>query len=108
MAKELTARKSGDPTTVKVTSTSEARVASDAARSLAESLGFAPVACDEIALVAQELASNVVRHAGGGELTVGAFDPDGRTGIQIIAEDFDANIAMHSGDQFIDTHFDGL
>ena len=57
------------------------------ARQLARSIGFAAVECDEIALAATELASNLVRHAGGGELILEPLSSCGRLGIQIVSED---------------------
>src|SRR5215475_994540 len=93
MAQGLTAKKPMDPVTVKVSHTAEARSASKAARSLAENLGFPSTACDEIALVASELAMNLVKHGGGGELVVIPLDSTGKTGIEIVAEDKGPGIA---------------
>lgn len=43
---------------------------------LARSLGFDEVACGRVAIVATELANNLVRHAKGGRMLVGAVDGD--------------------------------
>jgi len=52
----------------------------DLARRFAASLGFPAVQCDEIALVATELASNLIKHASGGTISlsrIGAGEPGG-------------------------------
>lgn len=56
-----------------------------AARSLAADLGFAERAAEEIALVASELASNLVKHGGGG--TVELLPLADPTGIEIVSLD---------------------
>ncbi len=45
------------------------------ARIIAAALGFAPQSCDEIALAATELASNVLKRAHGGTLALPRFSP---------------------------------
>lgn len=50
-------------------------------------------AVEEIAIVVRELASNIVKHAGDGSITVVPRNGDGRTGIEIRAEDFGPGIA---------------
>lgn len=50
-------------------------------------IGFAPVECEEIGLAVTELASNLTKHAGGGEIRLLAIEADSRVGIQIESED---------------------
>jgi serine/threonine-protein kinase RsbT len=40
-----------------------------------------------IELTVSELASNMVRHAGGGSLTLTRVERDGRSGVRVVAED---------------------
>jgi anti-sigma regulatory factor (Ser/Thr protein kinase) len=54
---------------------------------MATNLGFGPHVSEEIVLVATELATNLVRHAGGGDLLVRSVSGSGRTGIQIESRD---------------------
>ena len=54
----------------------------------ARSLGFTSLGCEELALVATELATNLVKHAGGGRLVLTPLAVDGRRGLQI--ETFDS------------------
>jgi anti-sigma regulatory factor (Ser/Thr protein kinase) len=58
-----------------------------AARDYASDVGFAGVECDQIALAVSELASNLVRHAGGGTLRMSTVTAADRTGIVIETED---------------------
>jgi anti-sigma regulatory factor (Ser/Thr protein kinase) len=59
------------------------RQASEAAR-LA---GFGEEDCGRAALVATELATNLVKHGGGGEIVVGHFDDADGAGVEILALD---------------------
>ena len=52
-------------------------------RQMATTLGFIATACEEIALVVAELASNLVKHAGRGTLTLRPLLENGRKGIEI-------------------------
>ncbi len=58
-----------------------------AARQMARDLRFANVECEQIALAASELASNLVRHAGGGILRISPLVEGDRRGIQVETED---------------------
>ena len=58
-----------------------------AATTMAEMIGFDKNAIDEIILVVSELASNIIRHAGGGTLTFSQITKSGRSGISIEALD---------------------
>ncbi|MEI7832285.1 MAG: ATP-binding protein [bacterium] len=62
-------------------------------RPLTESLGFTPEKCDEIALVITELATNLIKHAHGGTLTLTPLDDAGRLGLQIESSDNGPGIA---------------
>jgi anti-sigma regulatory factor (Ser/Thr protein kinase) len=57
------------------------------ARQLASTIGFAPDVCEEVALAAVELASNIVKHAGRGILTFCPLDRGGLKGIEVDAAD---------------------
>jgi len=55
---------------------------------LAESFGFGEVAAGRVALVVNELGNNLVRHAQGGRLLVGAVeDDDGRLLVEVMSLD---------------------
>ena len=60
---------------------------------MAESIGFDEVVGEEIALVVSELGSNLIEHAGGGTLTLGAVTDQGRRGVQIESLDHGPGIA---------------
>lgn len=62
-------------------------MAQQAARQITRSLGFAEAASEEVVLAVAELASNMVRHAGSGILTLRPLDGGGRTGIEVEAQD---------------------
>jgi len=61
--------------------------AQQAARNLARTASFDEVAVEEIVIAASELASNLVKHAGGGTLTFTPLDVAGRAGLQIQSRD---------------------
>lgn len=68
--------------------------AQGAAREVAHEIAFSDVECEQIALAASELASNLVRHANGGTLRVSEItDDDDRSGIAIETEDDGPGIA---------------
>lgn len=62
-----------------------------AARRLAEALaaaqGLEPAAVGRVAIVATELATNLVKHAGGGEMLLRALNEEGQGGVEIVALD---------------------
>jgi anti-sigma regulatory factor (Ser/Thr protein kinase) len=66
---------------------SQVAVARRSAVAEAQRLGFGEGDAGRVALVATELATNVIRHAGGGELLIGIHEGDGAPGVQIIAID---------------------
>ena len=57
------------------------------------SLGFDETRSGQAAIIATELASNIVKHAGGGDLILRAFEIAGATGIDILALDRGPGIA---------------
>lgn len=63
------------------------------AKALAITLGFDAGACEELALVASELASNLLKHARGGTLTLASLEVGGRVGLHIEAKDRGPGIA---------------
>lgn len=68
----------------------EATQVGDARRravSLADSLGFDEVAAGRVALVVTELGNNLVRHAGGGQLVIGAVEGEGDSALDIFSLD---------------------
>jgi anti-sigma regulatory factor (Ser/Thr protein kinase) len=74
-----------------------------AARTIASTLGFAPTACEEIALAMTELATNLIKHAYGGILTLTPLAGGGRVGLEIESRDDGpgiANVERALGDRF--------
>ncbi len=61
--------------------------AQKAAREYATHIGFSPSECEQIALAVTELATNLVRHAGGGTLRMSTLSADDRGGILVETED---------------------
>jgi anti-sigma regulatory factor (Ser/Thr protein kinase) len=58
-----------------------------AASSSASRHGFNEVEVGRVALVTTELATNLIKHAGGGEILVGAYQEGDQNGVEIIALD---------------------
>jgi anti-sigma regulatory factor (Ser/Thr protein kinase) len=87
MAQELTSPASGTVVLVEVTSAADISRANQAARERSTGLGFTVSESEEIALAVTELASNLVKHAGRGNIRMTAIQADGRTGIQVESED---------------------
>jgi len=75
------------PQTIEVLHPNSVGAARRAARALAENLGFAPTACEEIALAVTEIATNLVRHAQGGKLILTPLAAEGRPGLQVESQD---------------------
>ena len=92
-----------EASTVTVTHRTDAYFASRLARNLAASAGFDRTAEGEIGIVVMELASNVIEHAGGGELRVRLVEDAARgVGLEIIAADEgppfrDLSLALRDG-----------
>jgi anti-sigma regulatory factor (Ser/Thr protein kinase)/serine/threonine protein phosphatase PrpC len=91
MAEEL--RHGSKPVTVPVQATSDVRRARDAAFGLARELAFTERVREEIALVVTELATNLLRHAKHGVITVSATESGPRRGILIQSDDEGPGIA---------------
>lgn len=72
---------------VDVSHMSDASEARRLARTMALELGFDEKASEELALVASELATNLVKHAQGGHLTLTSIENAGRKGIQFESQD---------------------
>lgn len=62
-------------------------IAENAARHLSATVGFSAVECEEVVLAVTELASNLIRHAGGGTLSLTPAWSEARRGIQIESAD---------------------
>jgi anti-sigma regulatory factor (Ser/Thr protein kinase) len=93
MAEELKDPTLAQPVAIGVARPAEIKQAGDVARSFAHALGFGPTECEEIALAVTELASNLVRHASGGTITLSQVGDAGRRGMQIESEDSGPGIA---------------
>ncbi|WP_205505108.1 anti-sigma regulatory factor [Pseudomonas viridiflava] len=65
------------------------------AQQLAQALAFDEVDAGRVALVATELASNILKHAGRGELHLRVFDSPALSGLEIIAVDRGPGFDLH-------------
>lgn len=63
------------------------------AQTLAQDAGFSEVATGELAIIVSELASNLIKHGGGGELLLSRVLDDARVGIEVVAVDKGVGIA---------------
>jgi len=79
--------------TVSVSHLSHASEARRLAKALAIDLGFDMRESEELAIVVSELASNLVKHATSGRLTLTPLEEDGRLGIKIESQDDGPGIA---------------
>jgi anti-sigma regulatory factor (Ser/Thr protein kinase) len=78
---------------IPVTESSQVAEARRRAAELAETGGFSETDAGRVALVATEMATNLIKHGGGGDLLAGSYaDPTG-TGIELIALDQGAGMA---------------
>jgi anti-sigma regulatory factor (Ser/Thr protein kinase) len=75
------------PVVLQIDGIADTRRATELAGGFADSVGFPSEHSAEIALVAAELASNLVQHASGGTMTLSRLEASGRVGIQIESED---------------------
>jgi len=76
-----------EPLTIGVLGQLDAKKAPAALRKFAEKIGFSEIECEEIALVCTELASNLLKHAGGGVLKARMLETEDRKGIEIECDD---------------------
>jgi len=81
------------PQTVEILHPSHVGSARRAAKTLAEGIGFDRAFCEEIALTMTELATNLIKHAQGGKLTLTPLDDGGRIGLEIESRDSGPGIA---------------
>jgi anti-sigma regulatory factor (Ser/Thr protein kinase) len=81
------------PQTIEIVHASNVGAAQRVSRALAESIGFDATACEEIALTMTELATNLIKHAQGGKLTLTPLANDGRVGLEIESRDSGPGIA---------------
>lgn len=70
-----------------VTESSQVGHVRRSARQLARSAGLDETDIGKVALITNELATNLVRHAGGGEIVIQETNPDEQAGIQVLAVD---------------------
>ena len=70
-----------------IAETADSASAQQSARRMALTAGFEGQAAEEIAIAVAELASNVIKHAGRGALTIRPLRNGQRAGIEIEAED---------------------
>jgi len=87
MAQELNEPVPAEPQAITVAHVVEVNHARDAASNLAAELGFAPAECHELALVATELASNLVKHASRGKILLSPVQRSSQIGLRIESED---------------------
>lgn len=78
---------------ISVSDTADVILAERRAKAVVGEMDFADPEIEEIAIVVRELASNIVKHAGDGSISVVPHEGDGRAGIDIRAEDFGPGIA---------------
>jgi anti-sigma regulatory factor (Ser/Thr protein kinase) len=72
---------------------SDVHIARRVAKDMALALGFDAKVSEEITIVASELASNLLRHAQGGQLSLTTVEDGGRVGLQIESRDRGPGIA---------------
>src|SRR6266508_1579635 len=72
---------------------SDVHVARRAARAMALAIGFEAKVSEEIVIAVSELASNLVKHARGGKLTLTPVNDGGRVGIHVESHDCGPGIA---------------
>jgi anti-sigma regulatory factor (Ser/Thr protein kinase)/serine/threonine protein phosphatase PrpC len=78
---------------MQVSHASDVAAARQAAAALAASIGFVAKDSDEVTLAVSELATNLVKHAKGGTLTLTSLVEEGRVGLQITSQDSGPGIA---------------
>lgn len=86
---------------IDVGDTSQVAEARRAAVTQAQALGFHEAAAGRVAIVATELATNLVKHGGGGALLVGSFEDETGAGVECLALDrgdgMDVDASMRDG-----------
>ena len=72
---------------VEVRDQSQVAEARRVATTIATACGCTPTSTGRVALVATELATNLLKHGGGGELLLSTYDAEGSGGVQLLALD---------------------
>lgn len=72
---------------INIKCTGDVSVARNSAKNMAFTIGFGQTACEEIALAVSELASNLVKHARGGVITLLPLSEGKHVGMQIESHD---------------------
>jgi anti-sigma regulatory factor (Ser/Thr protein kinase) len=99
---------------VRVSETSQVAEARRTAVAVAQANGFDADAAGRVALVATELATNLIKHGGGGHLIASSYDDgNGQSGVQIIAIDkgpgiLDITVSLRDGVSTSGTRGNGL
>jgi anti-sigma regulatory factor (Ser/Thr protein kinase) len=78
---------------IPIASASDAYTVRQTAKEMASAIGFGEQVGEEIALAVSELASNLLKHARGGELRLSRVEDNGRLGIRIESHDLGPGIA---------------
>ncbi|WP_267425909.1 SpoIIE family protein phosphatase [Methylobacterium sp. GC_Met_2] len=91
---------------IAVTEASGVAEARRRATGVAQALGFETTAAGRVAIVATELATNLVKYATGGEMLIGTFEDDTGTGVEILALDRGAGVS-NVADALRDGHSTG-
>jgi anti-sigma regulatory factor (Ser/Thr protein kinase) len=78
---------------IDVADSSQVAEARRAAVGQAHALGFVEEAAGRVAIVATELATNIIKHGGGGALLIGRFDDETGAGLECVALDRGKGIA---------------
>ena len=84
---------SGSKLRLRISSESDATRSLIAASRFAEEIGFSRADCQSIATAVSELARNILKYAGDGEILIERIGTDRRTGVQIAARDRGPGIA---------------
>lgn len=84
---------SGEARSVPVSDAADVTLAERRAKAVVYGIGFPESAVEEISIVVRELTSNIIKHATEGTVTVTPCKNDGKTGVEIRAEDFGPGIA---------------
>lgn len=77
---------------VPVTEASQVAEARRRAVAMAQGLGFGEIAAGRVAIVATELATNLVKYGTAGEILIGTFEDETGTGVEILALDRGAGL----------------
>ncbi|MGE5538865.1 MAG: anti-sigma regulatory factor [Gemmatimonas sp.] len=78
---------------VEVAEPTDVAAARRAAVEAAKALGFDELRCGRVALVATEMASNLIKHAPGGRILVSSYSDSSGTGVEVMALDKGEGIA---------------